>query len=219
MTMIKHTLYLHGFASSPQSKKANFFCERFRTEGYTCDIPDLNVPSFEQLTLTAMTQKVAATMQILPEGNIALIGSSMGGLTAVHFIHRFPEVAKRVTRLILMAPALDFIANRDKQMGDDGLDSWQKTGKRLFFHYAHNRELPVHYGLVEDVQQYDSYAVKYNIPTLIFHGKHDESVNYHQSVRFADQHNHVALHLLDSDHQLLDQTEFMWQAILEFIAG
>lgn len=219
MTMIKHILYLHGFASSPQSKKANFFCKRFRAEGYTCDIPDLNVPSFEQLTLTEMTQKVADTIETLPKGDVAVIGSSMGGLTAVHFIARFPDIAKRVTRLILLAPALDFMANRDKQMGDDGLSTWQETGERLFFNYAHNQELPVHYGLVEDIQQYDSYAVQYTIPTLIFHGRHDESVNYQQSVRFADQHEHTTLHLLESDHQLLDQTEFMWTQSHTFICN
>lgn len=213
---ISHVLYLHGFASSPGSTKANFFCERFTREGMTCHIPDLNVPSFETLTLTAMIGAVAAAIRNLPAaGDVGLIGSSMGGLTALHFMNRYRESeAKRVKQVVLMAPALEFMANRNTQMGEDGLAAWQSAGHIDFFHYAHNKAFPVHYGLVEDVQGYDSYAVTLDAPITIFHGKQDASVDYGQSVRYADANDNVTLHLLDSDHQLLDQTEFMWTEML-----
>lgn len=203
-------IYLHGFASSPGSKKANFFCERLRAQGHPCHIPDLNVPSFERLTLTAMIAKTAQTVSASPAGDVLLIGSSMGGLTALHFMDRHrDDIARRVKHLVLMAPALDFMENRVEQFGETGLQTWQTNGTRPFFHYAHNEERPVHYGLVEDIQQYDSYSVTLDVPVLIFHGKNDASVDYRQSVRYAAKRPSVDLRLLDSDHQLLDQMDAM----------
>ena len=52
--------------------------------------------------------------------------------------------------------------------------------------YAKGGERPVHYGLVEDVYQYNSYGVQIDIPILIYHGGNDASVDVNQSVRFAE---------------------------------
>ena len=46
-------VYLHGFASSPSSRKARFFGERFRELGIGLEIPDLAEGDFRNLTLTA----------------------------------------------------------------------------------------------------------------------------------------------------------------------
>ena len=217
---IKHVLYLHGFASSPSSNKANIFCDKFRQIGINCQIPDLNEPDFEHLLLTAILAKVAETIRALPDGDVALIGSSLGGLTALHFIDTYPEEAQRVKKLILMAPAFESSLRNDESMDDATramMVEWQSTGTRPFFNYAYNKEVPVHYALVEDLAKYDSYTVAYDIPTIIFHGKNDISVPYEQSVRFDQQHNHVKLYVRDSDHQLLDQTDFMWERIQAFV--
>ena len=100
--MTQHVLYLHGFGSSPQSRKAQYFKPHFEAHGVNYHIPDLNEPSFEKLLLSAMLDKVAETIQNLPEGEVYLIGSSMGGLTATHFLDRYPE-AQRVKKAVMIA--------------------------------------------------------------------------------------------------------------------
>jgi uncharacterized protein len=206
-------LYLHGLASSPNSSKARFFAQNL---GAPVVVPDLNAPSFEQLTLTAMLARVAETVDALPAGELALIGSSMGGLTALHFADRY-RVTHPVSRLVLLAPALDFIDNRSRELTAEGLEQWKRDGSRKWFHYGYNEERAIHYRLVEDVAGYDSYAVQLDIPVLIYHGLHDESVDYRQSERFAQGRASVDLRLLDSDHQLLDKTQEMLDGIRRFL--
>ncbi len=212
-----HLIYLHGFASSPQSKKAQDLAARLAARGIPLHIPDLNAPDFAHLTLTAMLARVAETVRACPPGPVGLIGSSMGGLAALHFVDRYRAAeAARVSKLLLLAPAFDFAANRDRQMGADGLARWRESGWFAFHNFASGSAEPVHYGLVEDLMQYDSYGVALALPTLIVHGLHDESVPHEQSVRFAQGRPNVELRLVDSDHQLLDQTAVIWSALLAF---
>ncbi len=214
-----HIIYLHGFASSPMSTKANRFRPVFEERGFGYSVPDLNVPDFQHLTLTAMLEKVAETVRGIESEWVYLIGSSMGGLTALHFYDRYRQAeAARVHKMILLAPAFDFMDNRTQQMGADWQQRWREAGSMPFFNYATGGDVPVHYGLVEDIQQYDSYGVQVDIPLLIYHGKRDESVHYEQSVRFAQGRDNVTLHLLESDHQLLDKTDEIQRGMLEFIS-
>jgi uncharacterized protein len=184
--MTPYLLYLHGFSSSPNSNKAQTFARRLAQRGIVLHIPDLNVPTFEQLTLTAMLARVAETIRALPPGPVGLIGSSMGGLTAVHFADRYRHAeGARVEKLLLMAPAFDFMENRVRQLGEEGIARWRETGWLDVHHYGDGTLHRVHYGLVEDMLRYDSYALNLDIPTLIFHGTRDTSVDYQQSVRYA----------------------------------
>jgi hypothetical protein len=205
--------YLHGFGSSPGSNKARQLAERFAAHGISLRVPDLNVPDFEHLTLTAMLRRVAAEVNACPPGPVHLIGSSLGGLVALHFADTYRATeGSRVAKLALLAPALDFLGNRDAEL----IDGWREQGQWDWFNYAEGREVPVHYGLVEDVARYDSYTVSTETPTLIIHGEHDESVPVEDSRRFAADRPHVDLRVVDSDHQLLDQVEYIWQSLVQF---
>ncbi|MBW8713318.1 MAG: esterase, partial [Acidobacteria bacterium] len=51
-------LYLHGFASSPESSKATFLSRKFAERGISMIVPDLNAPDFSTLTVTRMLQPV-----------------------------------------------------------------------------------------------------------------------------------------------------------------
>jgi pimeloyl-ACP methyl ester carboxylesterase len=215
--MTEHFIYLHGFASSPASSKAQAFKARFAERGVTLHVPDLNVPSFEHLTLTAMITEVAALVRRLPYGAVNLIGSSMGGTVALHFADRLKQAeGGRVARLLLLAPALDFHANRINQLTEEGVRAWRESGWLTVFHYGENAERRVHYTLLEDMLTYDSFAVQLTQPILIYHGVHDESVDYRQSVRFAQNRPNVALRLVESDHQLHDQIETIWAEAVQF---
>jgi len=68
-----HVIYMHGFASSPQSTKAAFLAERLRRHGIELQCPDFNQPDFEHLTVTRMLGQVDEALAALPPGPVALI--------------------------------------------------------------------------------------------------------------------------------------------------
>ncbi|GAB4550641.1 MAG: hypothetical protein OHK0023_16810 [Anaerolineae bacterium] len=182
---------------------------RFAEHGLTLRVPNLNVPSFEKITLTAQIARVAEEITALPEGDVCLVGSSMGAAVALHTANS-TEVGKRVSKIMLLAPAFDFVDNRRQQFGEIGLETWRTNGTYPFMHYAYGEEKQVHYGLIEDILKYDTNAVRLNIPILIIHGLRDTVVSHTQSERYAAQHPNVTLRLVDAEHQLSDQLDFIW---------
>src|SRR4029077_20947662 len=89
-------VYLHGFASSPQSTKVGYFTERFREHDIELCAPDFNQPDFSTLTLTRMLGQLGAE---LANGEAAtLIGSSLGGTLAILAAVQYPS---RVDRLVV----------------------------------------------------------------------------------------------------------------------
>ena len=137
MQGIRHVLYLHGFASSPESGKAQRFAAACAARGIGFTCPDLNEPSFETLTVTRMLESVRRAIAAAPAGPVAIVGSSLGAFVAVHAAAR--DTTGRVARLVLMAPAFDFGGNRLRQLGEHGIERWRQEGSLEFFHYGHNR--------------------------------------------------------------------------------
>lgn len=218
-------IHLHGLGSSPLSDKAVVLGDRLRRRGVTYLVPDLEVPSFARLTLTAMIDRLAELAAAQPPGPLALLGSSFGGLAALHFLDRHRRgAASAVERLVLLAPALDLLGDADRRreegaLADDWLERWRRDGFFLLPHSASGEDRPVHYGLVEDLRGYDSYAVEPGVPTMIFHGREDESVPYEQSVRFAAGRPEVDLRLLDTDHGLTGRLEEIAEDVADFLGA
>ncbi len=206
-------IYLHGFASSPDSTKGRWLAQRLAEHGHELHIPDLNLPDFAHLTLTAMIDATCALVCAQPDQPVALIGSSLGGQVALHVADRLPQ---HVQAAILLAPALDFAANRRRQMSSAELDSWATSGWHSFYNYRDSAELPVHYGLLADAERYRPDGLECPQPTLIIHGKHDASVPYTASVAFAQQRAAVSLVLLEADHGMVDQMEIIWALLAAF---
>ena len=80
-------------------------------------------------------------------------------------------------RIVLLAPALDFGGNRLRQLGEHGIEAWRAHGSLRVFHYAMNELRDVRFGLYEDAARYDAFAVSSTLPTLVFQGRHDASVD------------------------------------------
>ena len=74
-------LYLHGFASSPGSRKAIAFERHYAPRGVELDRLDLRVPTFPNLRLSAMIEVTRAAIGG-ERDRAVVIGSSLGGLTA-----------------------------------------------------------------------------------------------------------------------------------------
>jgi pimeloyl-ACP methyl ester carboxylesterase len=201
--------YLHGFASSPQSAKAKYLRDRFRSRGLTLHCPDLNQPDFRHLTFSRQLAQVEAE---LPAAPITLIGSSLGGLTAAWLAERNPQVQ----RIVLLAPAFDFLNQWLKKLGSEALQQWASQGWRPFYHFTHQQELPLHYGFVEDQQRYRDPDLLRQVPSLILHSQQDEVIPLEASLSFAAQRPWVELIALESDHALGNAVSRIWQEIQRF---
>lgn len=210
--VVRRVLYLHGFASSAQSSKARLFSDRLAACGVHVEIPDLNAPSFETLTVSRMVAQASGVLDQGPREPVALIGSSLGAFVAVHVAARRPEVR----RLVLLAPALDFASSR-MDMGEEALARWRDTDRLDVFHYGDNRVLPVRYALYEDAAGYDAFGLSLTQPILIFHGTRDTVVKPAVAERFASLHPNVRLRLVDDDHQLLASMPAIWDETRTFL--
>jgi alpha-beta hydrolase superfamily lysophospholipase len=205
--------YLHGFASSPVSSKAAFFRARLAEHGIALETPDLNLPGFSTLTITRMLEQVA---RAIGDGGapVALMGSSLGGFAAVETAIARPE---RVDRLILLAPALDFRAERIGDLGDRSVDAWRETGRLHVFHHAYGRVMPVHYDLFADAQRYQPHAARLTLPVQIFQGRRDTAVDPAAVEEWAGRQPGAELHMLDDDHQLHASLDLIWREASRFL--
>ncbi len=206
-----HYIYLHGFASSPQSTKARNLSDRFRQRGIPLTVPDLNQNDFSHLTLSRQLWQVESLFPPKP-APVTLIGSSFGGLTAAWLGQLHPQV----DRLVLLAPAFRFLEHWLPRLGDEQVNQWQATGTLAVYHYGAAQMLPLHYGFVEDAIGYPEEQIQRPVPTLILHGIRDDVIPIAASIEFARDRPWVTLAKLDSDHALTDVSEQIWQSIKDF---
>lgn len=214
-TPVRHVIYLHGFASSPRSSKAERFRQELARHGTAVTCPDLNQPGFETLTVTRMMGDVRRAIEAARERPLALVGSSLGGFVAVHAAET--DWGRAVDRLILLAPALDFGGNRLRQLGEHGIDEWRRTGHLDVFHHADGVQRSIGFALYEDAAGYDAHAVRRATPTLVFQGRQDDTVAPEGVVRWATERPHVDLRLVDDGHQLTLSMDEIWRTSERFL--
>jgi uncharacterized protein len=188
-------LYLHGFASGPQSKKGVEFERHFAPRGIPIERLNLRVPSFEHLRLSAMIETVRAA---IGDDRAIVIGSSLGGLTAA----RVAERDDRVRALILLAPAFQLVARWREQLGAEW-DQWRTNGVREVADYTTGGMSKIDFGFVEDVEAVDVGYPDVRVPTLILHGINDDVVPIERSRTFATGKPWVRLVELDDGHELV----------------
>jgi alpha-beta hydrolase superfamily lysophospholipase len=205
-------LYLHGFASGPQSGKATFFHSKLAEEGVDLQIPDLSRGNFEHLTISGQLQVIEDEAADAP---CVLTGSSMGGYLAARYAELHPD---QVSRVLLLAPAFWFAQRWPDSLGAEAVAEWQRTGSREFFHYGYGRPMSVHWELMADGLRHPGDPA-FRQPGLIFHGTADDVVPAAFSEEFAAGRENVELRLLPSDHQLTDQVDRIWAESRDFLLG
>lgn len=209
-----HVFYLHGFASSAQSKKAAYFGARLRSHGVALHCPDFNEPDFATLTLTRMLDQLARDIAALEPGPVVLLGSSLGAVVALHTAARLP---RRITQLVLLAPALLFGTDGHKFLGPERVADWRTRGVLDVSHFGYGETRLLNYAFYEDSQRYDALTADVAQPTLILQGLRDESVDHRVVEQYAATRSHVALKLFDDDHQLMASLPVMWDEIAAFL--
>ncbi|MCX6552263.1 MAG: alpha/beta fold hydrolase [Acidobacteria bacterium] len=221
---MRHIFYLHGFASSAQSTKAAFFARRLRPHGLTLRCPDFNEPDFETLTASRMIAQVEAELAALPQGPVALIGSSLGGFVAFHVAVR--QAAERgrartatrpIDRLVLLAPAFDFGRTAFSGMAAEDVARWRDTDRHEVFHYGENRPRVIRYAIYADAQTYNSAACALAVPTLIFQGTGDSVVDPAMVRAFAGSRPAMSVRAVDDDHLLMSSLDLMWTESAAFL--
>ena len=209
-----HLVYLHGFASSPESNKAQKFRQALACRGVDVTIPDLNQGDFTALTLSRQLDLLQNLTARHPRRPLALIGSSMGAYVSALFAARCDQVRA----LVLMAPAFGFIERWTGRMSPAALSEWQRRGVMMVHHYATEQMAPIGWGLVEDARRHPAYPDTGSVPALVFHGLHDETVPVDAARRFARGRPSVRLRLLDDDHGLAASADAIIAESFEFLA-
>ena len=161
-----------------------------------------------------MTRQISQVAAEFPPDAVpvTLIGSSLGGLTAAWL----GEQQYNAQRLVLLAPAFQFLSHWYRALGEENLQRWQAQQYLMVYHYGERRSLPLSYEFVLDAAQYrDEYLLR-PIPTLILHGEHDEVIPIQASRDFAARRPWVELISLNSDHALGNVLPEIWEAIQGF---
>ncbi|MBC7880004.1 MAG: esterase [Anaerolineae bacterium] len=202
-------LYLHGFASGPRSKKGRFLQAQFQNLGISLKMLDLNQPSFETLTVTSQLAVLEAN---LSEEPATLLGSSFGGLLAVLQAIR----DSRIEKLVLMAPALQFIKGWQKDLGEATIALWRATGQMPVYHYGYGMERNLKPDILDDAALYDENQLTRPIPTLILHGHQDTVIPVERSQIFAQNRPYVNLKIFETDHSMESVLEPLWHEVATF---
>jgi uncharacterized protein len=202
-------VYLHGFASSPQSGKARFFAEKFGALGVPFTAPQLDEGNFEGPTISGQLGVVEREVRGEP---VVLMGSSLGGYLAALYAARHQEIEK----LVLLAPAYQFPTRWRARYSAEELELWRRRGTIPFFHYGFKEERGLGFQMVEDARKYEDEPA-FRQPALVLHGLKDDVVPAALSKAFAERHPNVTLRLLDSGHELTDVLEDLWMETATFL--
>ncbi len=204
-------IYLHGFASSPKSNKAEYLRDRFTEVNLDLNVLDLNQGNFSRLTLSRQIQQ---TISAFPDSQtpITLIGSSFGGLTAAWVAQQ-----QQVEKIILLAPAFGFPQSWYAKLKPEQIKQWRESNALPVYHYGEGKQVSLHYQFLEDADNYSLSGLKRSLATLIIHGIHDDVVPIQVSRDYASQHSQVKLIELNSNHGLNDVKERIWQEIKKMI--
>jgi pimeloyl-ACP methyl ester carboxylesterase len=209
---VTDVFYLHGFASSAKSTKAQYFADRLGAHGIALRCPDFNTPDFSSLTITRMLDQLIA--DCATASRVVLIGSSLGGALAILATAR---LGSRVDRLVLLAPAVAVNPRQHQWVPPDRLETWKRDGVLPFFHYAYGEERLLKFSFYQDAFEHDAAAVQFAQPALIFQGVRDVTVDPGEVERFANARPNADLVLLDDDHQLIRSLPDIWARTERFL--
>ena len=187
-------VYLHGFADGPNDLKGGYCRDWAESRGIDFHGPDLNLPAFESLTISAQVDAVETLLKQLASAPV-LVGSSLGGLVALAAADR----RSPVKALILLAPAFGFAQRR---LESDLWAGYRLRGNLPVWHSATNSWLRLGPQLLADLPAWADENWRVEVPTFVLHGRRDEIVPVEESEAFVRRTPNARLLILDDVHEL-----------------
>jgi uncharacterized protein len=194
-------LYLHGFASGPESAKGVALSAHYARQGISLERLNVRQPSMEHLRLSAIMRTVREAIGGERERAL-LFGSSLGGLAAC----RVAEEDARVCALVLLAPALRGMEQLRRRIGVEAMRRWEQTGWMETQDFAEKRLARVDFGFIQDLEAIDGRSSGWpdvRVPTLLIHGRRDDTCDISVSRTWARGKRHVRLVEVDDGHELV----------------
>ena len=189
-------IYLHGFQSSPMSKKGQQL-EQYCTNVEHADVhlPDLNKPPKHVL------RDISKLIESLPLHQVRLVGSSLGGFYATYF------VAKYGCPAVLINPAMQPWQLFEDLFGIEQIplkvtDSWTLDADQL-----------------QQLQSIADTKLKHADKILVLLQRGDEVLDYRQAQRYYNAAQPSALILTDADgNHAMDDFEEKLPFVLRFLS-
>jgi pimeloyl-ACP methyl ester carboxylesterase len=195
MSFTMRYAYLHGFASGPLARKGLGLRQAFEDRGAPFSLPDLNRPSFAQLSHSAMLEAID---ELTAAGEPwRFVGSSLGGWVAARWAELHPD---RVDRLVLLCPGFGLGSRWPKLLGEAAMERWEASGAHPFPDGA-GELVDVHWDFYQESLRQPP-VPQVPCPTLLIHGRADQVVPIESSRRYAAEHPHVELLEVEDDHPL-----------------
>lgn len=217
--------FLHGLHSSRRGEKALYFARQIARRGEAFASLDLtgHGDSEGDLLGLSITRNLADLGRGLtfiedkagPFRAVYIIGSSMGGLTALWFAARSPA---RVTRNIVIAPAFELAGRLLLSLGRAKAQEWRRLGRARIETPSGGFDLG--YQFVEEETRYPTVSLmrRLTTPSLILHGSDDEVVPCQLSRQFADRLERVELvEIPGGDHRLTAHKERLFDEMWRFV--
>ena len=191
--MTTHLLYLHGFRSSPQSKKAHMMATRVQSGHpqvqWWC--PQLPPSPREAM---ALIQRGTADW---PADQMAVVGSSLGGFYATALAQQ------RGCRAVVLNPAVDPARDLAAHIGEQ--TAWHDPAEHFFFRPEY----------IDELRALQTGPLRHPERTFAVIAKGDELLDWREmTARYAS----ARIRLLEgSDHALSDFDAHI-DAVQEFLA-
>jgi uncharacterized protein len=205
-------LYLHGFASGPDSSKGLAFEKRLAGRSVPLQRLNLRLPSLQHLLFSEMAAAVRKSLGG-PDDRGVVIGSSLGGLLAAHAAARDP----RVQAAVLLAPAVRLAGLFRKRLGPATTLGWEQSGWLEIDDYVSKTKTRLHWLFMQELEDLEARgelwpAVK--VPALVVLGKADDTVPAELVRAWVREQPNARLIEVEDGHDLkpslsliLDETE------------
>ena len=172
---------------------------------------------FEQITVSLAVWQALAGLDLMSSKgyrNLALVGSSFGGLVALLAAAQRPRIAC----MALKCPVPDFPEMLNLEFGETGMAQWKATDTIPNVVPGGSGRIKLSYAFYEDSLCHNGFdaAKVITAPTVIVQGAHDEYVPPRQILRLSESlggPNSVAW-LPDADHHFSRPEDFQTMTTL-----
>ena len=204
-------LYLHGFASGPDSAKGRALAARFAAIGVPLERADLTPGDDGFERSTPVTMLAEAERLVALRRPRFVMGSSLGGYLAALIASRDPSIE----RVVLLAPAFRLHERWRERLSPEEERRWRAEGL-VVHHHASGRPRRIGWAFLEDAARLPAYP-EVRVPALCLAGRRDELVPLADVQRFVARTPSARLVVVDDAHELLASVDRIFDEARAFL--